>query len=89
MYASKLITHDMTRMRYTITGYSYVKRKYIVAQEDPATGATVEVDGVPSEPESSVQKLEDLTLSLSESGTAGKLVTDKNDLLNDKDNLIN
>jgi len=86
MYASKLITHDMTRMRYTITGYSYVKRKDIVAQEDPATGATVEVDGVPSEPESSVQKLEDLTLSLSESGTAGKLVTDKNDLLNDKDN---
>ena len=86
MYASKLITHDMTRMRYTITGYSYVKRKDIVAQEDPATGATVEVDGVPSEPESSVQKLEDLTLSLSESGTAGKLVTDKNDLFNDKDN---
>ena len=86
MYSSKLITHDMTRMRYTITGYSYIKRKDVVAQEDPVTGATTEIEGVPSEPESSVQKLEDLTLSLSEPGTAGKLVTDKNDLLNDKDN---
>ena len=88
MYASKLITHDMTRMRYSITGYSYVKRKDdpVLEQEDPATGAVIETNAAPADPESSTQKLEDLTLSLSSPGTAGKLVTDKNDLLNDKDN---
>tara|TARA_A100001201_G_scaffold113318_1_gene97057 strand:+ start:776 stop:2536 length:1761 start_codon:yes stop_codon:yes gene_type:complete len=88
MYASKLITHDQTRMRYSITGYSYVIRKDdpVLEQEDPETGAVTQTNAAPIDAEASTQKIQDLTLSLSGPGTAGKLVTDKNDLLNDNDN---
>ena len=86
MYASKLITHDMTRMRYDITGYSYILRNDTpLAVADPATGIETETQSGSSEPEASKKKLADLTLSLARSGAGGKLCTDKNDLLHDSD----
>ncbi len=87
MYASKLITHDMTRMRYDITGYSYIIRDDTpLTLPEPETGVETETQSGGIEPEASIKKISDLTLSLARSGAAGKLCTDKNDLLHDSDN---
>ena len=86
MYASKLITHDMTRMRYDITGYSYVLRNDTpISIPEPSTGIETETQSGSTEPEASKKKLADLTLSLARTGAGGKLCTDKNDLLHDSD----
>jgi hypothetical protein len=86
MYASKLITHDMTRMRYDITGYSYVLRNDTpISIPEPSTGVETETQSGSTEPEASKKKLADLTLSLARTGAGGKLCTDKNDLLHDSD----
>ena len=87
MYASKLITHDMTRMRYDITGYSYILRDDTpFSAPEPSTGVETETTVGGTEPEASKKKLPDLTLSLARPGASGKLCTNKNDLLHDNDN---
>jgi hypothetical protein len=81
MYASKLITHDMTRMRYDITGYRYIEKEPDFETESP-DGTTTTVH--PSHPaDISKKRIPDLTLSLATTASAGKLCSDKNDLLND------
>ena len=87
MYASKLITHDSVRMRYDITGYSYILRNNEpIEQESPDDGMVTQMQLGGATPESSVKKVDDFTLSLARDGHAGKLCTDRNDLLLDKDN---
>ena len=81
MYASKLITHDMTRMRYEITGYRYIEKDPNTETESPDGMTTTSSHHPPAE--ISKKKIPDLTLSLSVSHSAGKLCSDKNDLLND------
>ncbi len=81
MYASKLITHDMTRMRYEITGYRYIEKDPNTETESPDGMTTTSSHHPPAE--ISKKKIPDLTLSLSQSHSAGKLCSDKNDLLND------
>jgi len=84
MYASKLITHDMTRMRYDITGYRYIDKEPGVETAAPDGTTTTSNPHPPAE--ASKKKVPDMTLSLSSGASAGKLCSDKNDLLNDNDN---
>ena len=83
MYAAKLITHDIVRMRYDIIGYRYLEKKEDVVIEalNSADGSSTEmpVDGEGSD--GSKKKLTDLSLSLGN----GKLCSQNHDCLIDED----
>jgi hypothetical protein len=83
MYAAKLITHDIVRMRYDVIGYKYIEKKedLVVETLNFAGGSdSVETMGGPDE---SKKKLADHTLSLGD-GT-GKLCSYNHDCLVDDD----
>ena len=81
MYASKLITHDMIRMRYDQIGYRYIEQKDILAMEavrDAADGQTP-INGKTPDLDTSKKRLIDLTRQLG----AGKLCSYNHDCLLD------
>ena len=76
MYASKLITHDMVRMRYNMLGYRYIEKKDDRQDIEQSAMAS----GFPSA-DLSITKIPDLTRQLG----VGKLCSYNHDCLLDDD----
>ena len=81
MYAARLITHDMIRMRYEIIGYRYIEKKDDRVIELAAENSSTEVQIGDSTAEKSDKKLADFTISLGN----GKLCSYNHDCLIDED----
>jgi hypothetical protein len=81
MYAARLITHDMVRMRYEIIGYRYIEKKEDRIIELAAENMSTEVQIGSTTAEASTKKLADFTISLGN----GKLCSYNHDCLIDED----
>ena len=81
MYAAKLITHDIVRMRYESIGYRYIEKKEDLLTEMLAEGVTTEVASGSESADKSDKKLADFTISLGN----GKLCSYNHDCLIDED----
>ena len=84
MYAAKLITHDIVRMRYDVIGYKYIEKKEDVPIEvegPPGVFSSADIEGLTTDP--SNKKLADNTLSLGQG--MGKLCSYNHDCLIDDD----
>ena len=81
MYAAKLITHDIDRMRYESIGYRYIEKKEDLLTEMLAEGVTTEVASGSESADKSDKKLADFTISLGN----GKLCSYNHDCLIDED----
>ena len=81
MYASKLITHDIVRMRYDQIGYRYIERKDVAIAEALAqeSDGTTTIGGKSPDLDTSKKRLIDLTRQLG----AGKLCSYNHDCLLD------
>ena len=83
MYAAKLITHDIVRMRYDIIGYKYIEKKEdLVVETLNFAGGSDSVE-IMEGPDGSKKKLADHTLSLGDG--SGKLCSYNHDCLVDDD----
>jgi hypothetical protein len=83
MYAAKLITHDLVRMRYNILGYRYIEKKedHIVEQANLRTGEPAATSGKTPTADAALTKIPDLTRQLGK----GKLCSYNHDCLLDDD----
>ena len=81
MYAAKLITHDIVRMRYETIGYRYIEKKEDLQLELVAEEVTTETNPGTGDADSSDKKLADFTVSLGN----GKLCSYNHDCLIDDD----
>jgi hypothetical protein len=80
MYAAKLITHDIVRMRYEIIGYKYIEKKedMVVEQMNPGDHSTDTGEMLPGA-DPAGKHLADHTLSLGDG--SGKLCSYNHDCL--------